>query len=60
MVWCILLWCLGDEGFAMVFSEDERRVERRRKKRGGEVQERRNDDATRHPEVTQAVYSDSS
>lgn len=44
----------------MVFPEDERRVKRRRKKRGGEVQERINDDATRHPEVTQAVYSDSS
>lgn len=43
----------------MVFSEDYRRVERRRKI-GGEVQERKNDDATRHPKVTRAVYSDSS
>ena len=40
----------GEEGFAMVISEDERRVERRRNTRGGEVQERRNDDATWHPE----------
>lgn len=40
----------GEEGFAMVISEDERSVETRRKMRGAEVQERRNDDATRHPE----------